>query len=83
MTFRSLICDIETVTVSGKQELQSFVSIGRVSFWIILIFMSYYWYTEKTVPATLFDSWWIILLYNFSKKPIDWVSKNVTVNVGK
>lgn len=84
MTFRSLFCEFETVTdAEGKAILQDSVSLGRVAFWIIFGIMVYFWLMGTPIPPTMFDSWWIILLYNFSKKPIDWIQKNVTVTVGK
>jgi len=65
MTFRSLICE-ESEDKRGK--LQSYVSLGRVSFWIFLIIMCYFWCKDKAVPDTLYNSWIAVLLYNFSKK---------------
>lgn len=70
MTFRSLICDIKENPENGK-PLESYVSLGRVSFWILFGLMMYFWFTEKTVPLTLYNSWWSVLAYNFLKKPLD------------
>lgn len=47
------------------------VSNGRLAFWILLIINIYFWlYLKRDVPSTLFNSWWIVLIYNFGKKGI-------------
>lgn len=58
LIYRYLIC-----------EYDHKLSLGRVTFWILLCMNTYYWmYLQKDVPDTLFNSWWIILIYNLSKK---------------
>jgi hypothetical protein len=79
MTWRSLIC--EEHSVDGT--LQGFVSIGRVSFWILLAYMSYFWLTLQVVPDTLYMSWIAVLIYNLSKKLFTFLYEKVNVTFSK
>ena len=78
MTFRSLICE-EHSNNDGK--LESFVSIGRVSFWIFLTFMGYFWMTDKVVPETLYHSWVSILIYNLAKKAFSLAGEKLAATI--
>jgi len=51
------------ITEDGRR-----VSLGRITFWLLLCFMIYFWFIEGEVPESLFSTWWLILLYNFGKK---------------
>ena len=53
------------------------VSLGRVSFWILFVFMLWFWIEEMEVPESLFNTWWIILVYNFGKKITPILNKTV------
>jgi len=79
MTWRSLIC--EEHAVDGT--LQGFVSIGRVSFWILLSILTWFWLTERVVPDTLYSSWIAVLLYNLSKKLFTFLYEKVNVTFSK
>lgn len=53
------------------------VSLGRTTFWLLFFASIYYWlYLKQEVPDTLFNSWWIVLIYNFGKKGLN-VANNV------
>lgn len=55
------------------------VSIGRVTFIIILATMLFFWITGKTVVDTLFYTWVLLLVYNLSKKGIRSLDKFLEV----
>lgn len=72
MTFRSLFCDVKA-DPTAPDQLQSFVSIGRVTFWLLMCFMCYFWIQGIPIPASLIETFNIIILYNFLKKPLDMI----------
>jgi hypothetical protein len=53
------------------------VSMGRVAFWLLFIISMFFWITDKKYPNTMYDIFAIIVLYNFSKKGIEVISKYV------
>lgn len=64
MTFKSLFCDIMEDGGVDKSK----VSLGRVAFWITFILCIYMWVANKPVPETLFESFWMLLVYNTVSK---------------
>lgn len=56
------------ITEDGKA-----ISLGRVSFWLLLLACIYFWFFEKIVdfPPTLFQAFCAVMLYNFGKKGVD------------
>jgi hypothetical protein len=71
MTFRSLICE-EKQDDSGR--LESYVSMGRITFWLLFLFMAYFWFHGLTVPPSLLQAFNIMVLYNFLKKPLNMIN---------
>jgi len=63
------------------------ISLGRTTFWILFVISLYYWiYLKQDTPDTLFNSWWIVLIYNFGKKGLNVASSVFTTkdsNKGK
>ena len=54
------------------------ISLGRTTFWVMFVVSLWYWVAlRQDTPNTLFNSWWIVLLYNFGKKGINVLSKKV------
>lgn len=54
------------------------ISLGRTTFWVMFVVSLWYWVVlRQDTPNTLFNSWWIVLLYNFGKKGINVLSKKV------
>jgi len=72
MDFNSLLCELkEEKNAKGDYVIQKYVSLGRVSFWLLFIILNVFWFRDVTVPDSLYDVFFIILLYNFSKKPLE------------
>ena len=58
MTIKNMISE------DGKQ-----VSIGRLTFWLLLFVCLYFWlYLHADAPDTLHESWIWIMFYNLGKK---------------
>jgi len=51
------------------------VSLGRTSFWILFCLLLWFWIQGKEVPESLFNTWWLVLLYNFGKKVTPFLNK--------
>jgi hypothetical protein len=54
-----------------------YVSIGRVSFWIVMCIMVFMWLAQWPVPESLVWSWTTIVGYNLVKKPLGTVDEYV------
>jgi len=59
MTIKNLISE------DGKQ-----ISIGRLTFWLLLFVCLWFWFHRAETPQTLFDAWTAMVLYNLGKKGI-------------
>lgn len=71
MKFSSLICEFkEEPDKNGELMIQKYVSLGRFSFWITFFCMAYFWFSGGIVPASLYDVFFMMVLYNFFKKPL-------------
>ncbi len=71
MIFSSLICEFkEDKDQEGNLVVQKHISLGRFSFWLTFICMAYFWFTGGTVPASLYDVFFMMVLYNFFKKTL-------------
>jgi len=70
--FSSLLCEFkEEKDEDGNLVTQRYVSLGRFSFWICFIIMSTFWYGDgPDVPDSLYDVFFMMVLYNFFKKPL-------------
>ena len=55
------------------------LSLGRVSFWVVLGMSAYFWYVRsiEAFPPTLYSVLSGLLLYNFSKKGLESLDKYV------
>lgn len=71
MRFSSLLCEFkEEKNDDGDLVVQKYASLGRVSFWITFVCMSYFWFSGGIVPASLYDVFFMMVLYNFFKKTL-------------
>jgi len=69
--FSSLLCEFkEEKDKNGDLITQKYVSLGRFSFWITFSLMSWMWFHDSTVPDSLFNTFMVMVLYNFFKKPL-------------
>jgi len=70
--FNSLLCEFkEEKDENGNQIIQKYISLGRLCFWLTFIFMTIFWFwMEKDVPKSLYDVFYLMVLYNFFKKPL-------------
>lgn len=51
-------------------ENGSSVSLGRLTFWLLLIVCLWFWLRGAETPNSLYDAWALILLYNLGKKGV-------------
>jgi hypothetical protein len=50
-------------------EEKETMSLGRVTFWIVLLYMSWFWFSsEYEIPSTLITTFEWVMGYNFGKK---------------
>jgi uncharacterized protein YybS (DUF2232 family) len=63
MKWQSLISE----EVTGQWQ----VSLGRVSFWIVLVILCIMWCQQTAIPDTLFWTWMTLVGYNLAKKPLN------------
>ncbi|MGE4267191.1 MAG: hypothetical protein AB7F25_07130 [Deferribacterales bacterium] len=59
MTFKNLISE------NGAQ-----ISIGRLTFWLLLCVCLWFWLRGADTPNTLFEAWAAMVLYNLGKKGV-------------
>jgi len=74
MRIINLLCEFkEEKDEDGNLQVQNYVSMGRLTFWITFGFMIHFWFFTESggVPATLYDVFYLMVLYNFFKKPLD------------
>lgn len=66
MQFRNLISE------NSLDDGTPVISLGRVSFWLILSFCSYFWFCVEVAafPPTLFYTLGFLMIYNVSKKSL-------------
>lgn len=82
MKFSSLICEFrDEKNKDGELVIQKYVSLGRFSFWLTFIIMSWMWFNDKTVPDTLFNVFMLMVLYNFFKKPLMMLDANALMGL--
>lgn len=71
MRFSSLICEFkDEKNADGDFVIQKYVSLGRFSFWITFVCMAFFWFSGGIVPASLYDVFFMMVLYNFFKKTL-------------
>ena len=74
MKIINLLCEFkEEKDKDGNLQVQNYVSMGRLCFWITFFFMIYFWFFTEScdAPETLYDVFYLMVLYNFFKKPLD------------
>lgn len=52
-------------------EKENVVSLGRVLTWAVFALLIYFWIRQSAPPATLVDTFWVLLGYNLGKKFTD------------
>jgi len=68
MRFISLICEFKELDKDGEKVTENFISLGRVSFWITFLICLKFWWYGKDIPMTLYNTFVVMVIYNFSKK---------------
>lgn len=60
------------------------ISLGRVSFWILMGFSAYFWFCQPAAnfPPTLYNILVAVILYNFGKKGLELVAPFIESKVG-
>lgn len=84
MRWSSLFCDLkDEKDENGNLTVQKYVSLGRISFWLTFALMTRFWWLGLTVPGSLYDVFFIMVLYNFFKKPIEKINPEKLTNLLK
>jgi len=81
MKFASLLCEFrEEKNEEGHLVIQRYVSLGRVSFWITFFMMTSFWFGGGVVPTSLYNTFFLMVAYNFFKKSFRLLDGNTLLN---